>query len=60
LIAAVLFRMTEMFRAEEDFEKARHYGRKALFIHDDIKLKLKETRRQAYINRPEYVKLLEL
>jgi predicted ATPase len=42
LIAAALFRMTEMFRAEEDFEKARHYGRKALFIHDDIKLKLKD------------------
>ncbi len=60
LIADALFRMTEMFRAEEDFEKARHYGRKALFIHDDIKLKLKEARRQVYISRPEYVKLLEL
>ncbi|MGB3480504.1 MAG: AAA family ATPase [bacterium] len=60
LIAAALFRMTELHLAEEDFEKARYYGRKALLIHDDIKLKLKDARRQAYISRPEYVKLLEL
>jgi len=60
LIAAALFRMTELHLAEEDFEKARHYARKALLIHDDIKFKLKDTRRQAYISKPEYVKLLEL
>lgn len=60
LIAAVLFRLTEIYLAENDIEKARHYGRKALFIHDDIKFKLNSPRQQTYIGKPEYVKLLEL
>ena len=60
LIAATLFRITELYLGENDAEQARHYGRKALFIHDDIKFKLKNPRQQTYISKPEYVKLLEL
>jgi class 3 adenylate cyclase/tetratricopeptide (TPR) repeat protein len=60
LIAAALFRITELYLLENDAEQARHYGRKALFIHDDIKFKLKTPRQQTYISRPEYVRLLEL
>lgn len=60
LIATVLVRITDLYLAENDSEKARHYGRKALFIHDDIKFKLKNPRQQTYISKPEYIRLLEL
>jgi class 3 adenylate cyclase/tetratricopeptide (TPR) repeat protein len=60
LIADALFRMTELSLTANDHEQARRYGRKALFIHDDIKSKLQKPRQQTYMKKPDYVKLLEL
>ena len=59
LIAAALFRLTQIFIQDNEVEKARYYGRKALLVYDDIKTKLKDENRQFYIQRPEYKKLLE-
>jgi len=60
LIAAALFRMTQIFIDERDSEKVHYYGRKALLMYDDIKFKLNDGNRQMYIHRPEYTKLLEI
>jgi len=60
LIAAGLFRMTEIFTQANDFERARYYGRKALRVYDDLKFNLNDENRQCYIRRPEYMKLLEI
>lgn len=58
LIAAALFTMTQIFIQENDTEKARHYGRKALRVYDSLKFRLNDENRQFYSNRPEYTKLL--
>jgi hypothetical protein len=60
LIGEVLFRLTEIYKEQNDMEKARYYGRKALFVYDDIKFKLHEERQSLYSNRPEYAILLGL
>jgi class 3 adenylate cyclase/tetratricopeptide (TPR) repeat protein len=60
LIADALFRMTQIFTKENDMEKARYYGRKALLVYDDLKFKLDEKNRNFFNSRPEYVSLLEL
>ncbi len=60
LIAAALFRITQIFIEEHDSEKVHYYGRKALLVYDDIKFKLNDGNRKAYIRRPEYAQLLEI
>jgi len=58
LIAAALYRVTQIFLEDQDTERARYYGRKALLVYDDIKARLNENNRKYYVNRPEYVALL--
>ncbi len=58
LISAALFRLTQIHRNKKDWDRARHYGRKALMIYDDIKNKLSEENRKFYGRRPEYLELL--
>jgi class 3 adenylate cyclase/tetratricopeptide (TPR) repeat protein len=60
LIATALHRVTQIFFDKGDVERARHFGRKSLFVYDDIKSRLSETNRQYYVNRPEYIQLLEI
>jgi Tfp pilus assembly protein PilF len=60
LIASVLFRLTQLYGEDNDSEKARYYGQKALLIYDDIKTKLKGKNRQFFARKPEYAKLLEM
>ncbi|OGC43247.1 hypothetical protein A2Y85_08445 [candidate division WOR-3 bacterium RBG_13_43_14] len=60
LIAQSLYRMTCIFVEQKDLEKARYYGRKALFIYDDIKQKLENENKKTFGLRPEYAQLLEI
>lgn len=60
LIAAALYRVTEIFLEKGDIERARYYGRKALLVYDDIKSRLNDKNQQHYVNRPEYTRLLEI
>jgi tetratricopeptide (TPR) repeat protein len=60
LIATALHRVTQIFFDKGDVERARYYGRKSLFVYDDIKSRLSDTNRQYYVNRPEYIQLLEI
>jgi class 3 adenylate cyclase/tetratricopeptide (TPR) repeat protein len=57
-IAAALYRVTQIFLEDQDIERARYYGKKALLVYDDIKSRLSENNRKYYVNRPEYVRLL--
>ena len=56
----MLYRLTQIFKKGNDIEKARHYGKKALLIYNDMKNKLKDENRKFFARRPEYVKLLEI
>jgi tetratricopeptide (TPR) repeat protein len=56
-IAAALYRVTQIFLEDQDIERARYYGKKALLVYDDIKSRLSENNRKYYVNRPEYVRL---
>ena len=58
LIGTALYRITQIHLEKGDIERARHYGKKALLVYDDIKSRLSEMNRKYYINRPEYVQLL--
>jgi class 3 adenylate cyclase len=60
LIGDALYRITIIFLENQDIERARYYGRKALLVYDDIKSRLSDTNRKHYIRRPEYSKLLEI
>ncbi len=60
LIAQSLYRMTNLLVGRNELEKARYYGRKALFIYDDIKKKLEDENRKIYGSRPEFTRLLEI
>jgi len=60
LIASVLYRLTQIYIQNNDSENARYYGRKALFLYDDIKSKLSEDDQKFYVQKPEYIKLLEV
>lgn len=60
LIGDALYRITEIFFENDDIERARYYGRKALLVYDDIKSRLSDSNRKHYIRRPEYSKLLEI
>ena len=58
LIGTALHRITQIHLENGDIERARHYGKKALLVFDDIKSRLSEANRKYYVNRPEYVRLL--
>ncbi len=60
LIAIALYRMTQLHIQDDDFERARYYGRKALLVFDDLKYRLTDEHREFFSRRPEYLKLLEL
>lgn len=60
LIGQVLFELAQYFQEQQNLENARYFGRKALFVFDDIKAKLKAENREYFIRRHEYAKLLEL
>jgi class 3 adenylate cyclase/tetratricopeptide (TPR) repeat protein len=60
LIASAFYRMAIIFMENNDIERARYHGRKALLVYDDIKSRLSDTNRQHFIRRPEYTKLLEM
>ena len=60
LIALTLFRVAQAFVHENNPEKSRYYGRKALLMYDDVKMRLTDGHRNLYVQRPEYVQLLEM
>ncbi len=60
LIAAALYRVTQIFLENDDIDRAQYYGRKALLVFDDIKSRLNEENRRHYVKKPEYIKLLEI
>lgn len=60
LIGATLLRLTQICKDENDIEKARYYGRKALLVFDDIKYRLSESHQKVYGQKPEHEQLLEL
>lgn len=60
LIASALFRVAEAYVQENNPEKYRYYGRKALLMYDDVKMRLTDGHRKLYVQRPEYVQLLEM
>lgn len=60
LIALALYRVTQGYLNENNSEKSRYYGRKALLMYDDVKMRLTDGHRQKYVQRPEYVQLLEI
>ncbi|MEO0215860.1 MAG: hypothetical protein ABIL14_02450, partial [candidate division WOR-3 bacterium] len=60
LIGQVMYKLACMYVKMNEKEKAQYYGRKALLIYNDIKTKLKDINQNYYINRPEYVALLEI
>ena len=60
LIATALYRVTQIFLENDDIDRARYYGRKALLVFDDIKSRLNEENRLHYVKKPEYMKLLEI
>ncbi len=60
LIARAQYRLTEIFIQEEDLERARHYGKRALFLYNIIKSQLKEEHQKVFSQRPEYQRLLQL
>jgi class 3 adenylate cyclase len=59
-IGAALHHVTQIFLEKGDTKGARYYGKKALLVYDDIKSRLSEANRQYYVNRPEYIQLLEI
>jgi tetratricopeptide (TPR) repeat protein len=60
LIAASLFRITQLYIEEQNSEKLHYYAQKALLMFDSIKFKLHDGHRKTYVRRPEYVRLLEI
>jgi predicted ATPase/class 3 adenylate cyclase len=60
LIALALYRVTQGYVNENNREKSRYYGRKALLMYDDVKMRLTDGHRKTYVQRPEYVQLLEI
>lgn len=60
LIALAMYGLAHIFVQNNEIDKARYYGTKALLLFDDLKSKLSEEDRQFYIHKPEYVKLLEI
>ncbi|MCX7995028.1 MAG: AAA family ATPase [candidate division WOR-3 bacterium] len=60
LIARALYGLAVFYRNRNAREQANYYGRKALYIFDDIKSRLKPENRSYYINNPEYITLLEM
>ncbi len=59
-IALALYRVTQGYIDENNNEKSRYYGRKALLMYDDVKMRLTDGHRKMYVQRPEYVQLLEM
>ena len=59
-IARVMYRMAEISRLNEDADKSRYYGSKALVMYNDIKSKLQPENQQHYARKREYIRLLEL
>ncbi len=60
LIGQALFELARYFLDNQNLENARYFGRKALFVYDDIKARLRPENREYFIQHPEYSKLLEL
>ncbi len=59
-VLRVLYQLTKYYYDNNHIDKAQYYGRKALFVFDDIKAKLQPQNRDYYVNHPEYSKLLEM
>jgi class 3 adenylate cyclase/tetratricopeptide (TPR) repeat protein len=60
LIAQALYKLSLFYFEHNDIERAHFFGRKALFVFDDIRAKLQPENRECFVKRPEYSKLLEM
>ncbi|MEO0160695.1 MAG: AAA family ATPase [candidate division WOR-3 bacterium] len=60
LIAHALYKLALYYQKQGIREQANYYGRKALYILDDIKNRLNPENRKYFGNKTEYVTLLEM
>ena len=60
LIAQAQYRLTELFIQQQDLERARHYGKKALFLFNTLKSQMNEKHQAVFSQRPEYTRLLQI
>ncbi|MGB9720130.1 MAG: AAA family ATPase [bacterium] len=60
LIAQALYNLALFYYENKDIERAHFFGRKALFVFDDMKAKLPPEHQTFFVKRPEYGKLLEI
>jgi len=60
LIGQALYELAMFYLEHKDIERAHYFGRKALFVFDDLKAKLQPENREYFVRRPEYSKLLEI
>ncbi|MEO0185380.1 MAG: AAA family ATPase, partial [candidate division WOR-3 bacterium] len=60
LIAQALYHLAIFYYEHNDIERAHFFGRKALFVLDDVKAKLPPENQAHFVKRPEYIRLLEI
>jgi class 3 adenylate cyclase len=60
LIAAALYRMSQIYLQQNDSENAQYYGSKALNLYNDMKSKLSDEDQHFYSQKPEFATLLEV
>jgi predicted ATPase/class 3 adenylate cyclase len=60
LIGEVMFNLALRYHQQNDTGRASYFGRKALYIFDDIKAKLSPENKETFVRKPIYTKLLEM
>uniref|UniRef100_A0A7C6EI44 Guanylate cyclase domain-containing protein n=1 Tax=candidate division WOR-3 bacterium TaxID=2052148 RepID=A0A7C6EI44_UNCW3 len=59
LIGQALYKLALFYYNHKEIDQAHYYGRKALYVLDDIKARLNSENRAYFIKRKEYSSLLE-
>jgi tetratricopeptide (TPR) repeat protein len=59
LIGQALYKLALFYYNHKEIDQAHYYGRKALYVLDDIKARLNSENRAYFIKRKEYSRLLE-
>ncbi|MEO0128660.1 MAG: AAA family ATPase [candidate division WOR-3 bacterium] len=60
LIGQALYKLAVFCYEHNEIEQAHYYGRKALYVLDDIKSRLNSENRSYFIKKKEYTRLLEI
>jgi tetratricopeptide (TPR) repeat protein len=59
LIGQALYKLATFYYEHSEIEQARYYGRKALYVLDDIKARLSPNNQAYFVKKKEYATLLE-